>query len=486
MSKAHVCIVSISVHLFCVLLLVSCAGKASHGNEPEASRAPAGTSDTGGGDWFVSPLRIKPIRFSKESELIEGVVYKRLDLHRCSEAEARRKYPDAEPVTYLPGHGFSAVKVQASFDRIVCSYGIVEREPDKALSILVNNNETNRDHFFENVIMHSKIYGGPSVVGNFLVTTETANKVQVFGNGLQTGFLMDQNFFRSPRDAAPELNSRSAETDAVFIASEIIPSQHIYFGNNPQGMWRLLLPLEINERRLQLPQLAAGVSDARRHKIVQDLDLLSTINLPRGFPRGSSEPWLVVAQIWTAVERYSEKPQLLDRFYQAYNIPLEAGTVRGYDSYKQIADQFEFKFSPTIGLNDISRAAYHATGKRVQFTLPLLNPTWRVAADMIHEITHALQSDSGSEKDEQKFLNEMEAHLNERAFLKGVARRSELAALAIGANNSIVAAGVPFVEFADPKHQSGSPTLCENVLRTYRIDRAKVSRDVLRRYDCAL
>lgn len=456
------------------------AGPVGQPGPPKAASPVKGTSDSGGGDWFVKALPILKIKFPESDGYVEGVQYKKIKLDRCVNYEKNTFTTGHEVDLYFPGKNFEAIKVRTLYSQILCSHGVVESNPDKALQILVNNDETNRATVYDGHIMASKIYGGPMAVGNFLVIKNAPNKLAVFGNVWMLNIPLDPNFF-----SADQALASSGETDEIFVPSDIKQSKRVYFGNNPNGIWRLLLPVALEEGVIPLQELSLKLTLSYQQKDEKTLDLLNNISLPKGFPDGVVEPWTTVAQIWSTLERTSDNVQLRNHFYSSYSLNLKTeNRDHSYLELKELSGKFDFIFSPTIELNDITHAAYHSFGHRIQFAIPLLNPTWRVVADMIHEMTHAIQTYSGSNSSDQTFRNEIEAHRNERAYLNDLSKNSDVLKSLIKSYNYIVAAEVPKVRFADSIVKSPELTLCDEIISSYGLDRSQISEDFLKRYDC--
>lgn len=491
MKNASKHVLNFSLRLSIVALLASCAANGNNGSGaarpetmngtvPSPPTAPtlAGTSDTGGGDWFVHPLPILKFQFPADGGVVEGVRYQRFDLPRCDETDAKRGNPEYELVALFPGAGFTAVKVQTSFNEIVCSYGVVETEPTKALQLLVNNEDTNKDRTFQGHIMDSKVYGGPAVIGNFLLTMTADNKIQLFSNHFTNLKPQERHFFTLRK-------SERKAVDAIYVPVDIEKSDRTYFAHNVFGNWRLILPVPIKETQVPLRGYAAKLVETFERRDATELDLLNRVSLPEGFPSGAVPAWTTVAQIFSTLLRTSGNAELITKFNEKYGVDLKVGDTDGYEALKIISEKFSFEFSPTVGLTEIHRASFHSSAARTKFALPLLNPTWRVVADMIHEMTHAVQEHSSNDSQEQRFKNELEAHLNERAYLASLAEKYPVIKDAIASQRAIVAAGVPNVEFVDAVADVKSElALCENILKSYNLSRDRISPEVLAKAGC--
>lgn len=429
----------------------------------------------------MQPLSILRIQIPADGGVVEGVRYQRLDLRRCTEADTKRQNPRWEPIAYFPGVGFSAVKVQTSHNVIVCSYGVVETEPNKALQLLVNNDETNRDNMLQGRIMDSKVYGGPAVVGNFLLTAIADNRLQLYSNHFTNLEPVKWAFFYG----APfyGVSTDPKNFDAVFVPMEIERTSRIYFGHSIAASWRIVLPIALTQTEVPLANLTSKLTDTYLRKDPTELDLLSRVALPEGFPSGVVPAWSTVAQIFSTLQRTSMNADLVRKFNARYGVELQVGETNTYEALKVLSEKFNFEFSPTVGLTEIHRASFHSSATRTKFAIPLLNPTWRVVADMIHEMTHATQEHSSDESQEQRFKNELEAHLNERTYLASLAEKYPVIKDAIASQRAIVAAGVPNVEFASKVQPELS--LCDNILKSYNLSRDKISPDVLTQAGCS-
>lgn len=95
-------------------------------------------------------------------------------------------------------------------------------------------------------------------------------------------------------------------------------------------------------------------------------------------------------------------------------------------------------------------------------------------------MTHAVQEHSSADSQEQRFKNELEAHLNERAYLVSLAEKYPVIKAAIASQRAIVAAGVPNVEFVESATMvKPELELCENILKSYNLSRGKISPAIL-------
>jgi hypothetical protein len=447
---------------------------------PKAGSPAKGTSDSGGGDWFAKALPILKIKFPEADGYAEGVQYKKVKLDRCADYEKKIIMTGREVDAYFPGKNFEAIKVRILVNQILCSYGVVERDPDLALQILVNNEDTNRTTLYQGSIMTSKIYGGAMVVGNFLIIKTAKNKLSVFGNAGMLNVSLEPHFFWADSALA-----NSSETDEIYVPSDIQLSKRVYFGNNPNGNWRILLPLAYDEGVIGLQELSEKLNAAYLLRDEMTLGLLNNIALPDGFPSGVGEPWTTVAAIWSMLERTSNDLKLRNQFFSSYNLNLKAeDRDHGYTELKELSDKFDFNFSPTVQLTDVKHAAYHSFGKKIQFAIPLLNPTWRVVADMIHEMTHAIQTTAGPNSNDQIFKNEIEAHLNEWEYLNDLGKSYDVLESLIKSYNYIVAAEVPKVRFVDSLVKSPELPLCDEIISSYGLDRSQISEALLKKYDC--
>lgn len=485
MKNASKLLLNFSLRLAVVALLASCAANGNNGTMPSPAKGPtlSGTSDTGGGDWFVRPLPILKIQIPADGGIVEGVRYQRFDLPRCKGGDVPAEFREQATALLFPGPNFSAVKVQTTGYFIVCSFGVVESNPEKALQILVNNEDTNRERTVDGHMIDSKVYSGSPYGGNSLFKTTEADRVLPFSNHFLYPSPQKKKFFE-------QWPSAEKGTEAIYVVTGIEPSDRVYFGHSIYGTWRVVLPVPLLETEVPLAGYSEQLSIAKNKSDPAELDLLNKVSLPKGFPNGAVEPWSTVAQIFSTLQRTStagsRNAALIEKFNRKYSVELHAGFTMGYEDLKVLSDKFTFEFTPTIGLTEIQRPSFHSSVTKTKFTLPLLNPTWRVVADMIHEMTHAVQEHSSNDSQEQLFKNELEAHQNERAYLASLAEKYPVIKKAIATHRAIVAAGVPNVEFVDSASAvKPELALCENILKSYNLSRDRISPDVLIQAGCS-
>lgn len=153
-----------------------------------------------------------------------------------------------------------------------------------------------------------------------------------------------------------------------------------------------------------------------------------------------------------------------------------------------LSPQININFLPSIVDGHLNHAAFRHAEVSGEMLLPIVSQRWRIGADVVHEITHALQQPCPviGCSDDQLFVMEMEAHLNERQHIKEMIEALPMAKYADDAFNYLVAASLPNVRWAESLEKPIQKDLCEDIILGYELDLKKIKKSTLKKYNCQM
>ncbi|MCB0415956.1 MAG: hypothetical protein KDD50_16580, partial [Bdellovibrionales bacterium] len=440
-------------------------------------------NESGGGDWFIHSLPLLKIQLPEREGKVEGVIYRRVGLRRCTDKDITDQNAGILYSTFMPDRNWSAYQVLYSwYAGLICSLGQSESDPERALKLLVDNDDMNRV-LYENdgqttYVRYSKSSGAfrsyPQAIGTYLAVSRPKSfyptETGIFGYNLTT---INQelyfNEFKYPVETKP--------VDFVYIPISIDKSDRVYFIQTvvSKGFppWRLILPVAIHSENIALAKLTDNINEAMRKGSYSSIP--GAIGLPEPYAP-DKRPYAWSLFTWTKYV-YDLRMKLRKKFGFSKRTVLERP--------KNMEPQLKLTTLPSIDGNTLNKPAFHQSRIGSEIVIPIANHAWRTAADLVHEVTHALQPNFGSSMtDEQRFQNEMEAHLSERQFISQIGKSNPLYAQLTPYFNYLVGAALPRVEWVDQNVVIEPQKLCEDVIETYNIDTNSILPEILKKYGC--
>lgn len=449
----------------------------------------AGNESSGGGDWFVRTLPLIKIKLPEDFGVVEGVQYKKVGLPRCNEQELERlkvksNIPDTVNIINLPDRNWNVIQVMIENGKqMICSLGPIDVDPTLTLKTLVDNEDTNRTLYFEDgnlgrQIKYSKNQGTVSkfsfssshTMGTFLVHHEP--KGVYIGYNLQDGL----GVLGFPRSLY--FKTTQEIHDFVYIPLSIQDHTKTYFvqtviDNTQNSVWRLVIPIALNSKDLPIASLAQAIRESKENH-VWDFFYPVKFDLYR-------EQKFTKLQIWTRGKQTPTSELLRKQLIQKFGVN-EVGAMFDPDLLKP---QFNVSYIPSIEKSQLNHAAFHRGDNGNEIILPIVTQAWRIGADVVHELTHALQVPCGPDcTDDRLFEMEMEAHTNERQHLKEIIELFPAAKYASDAFNYLVAASLPKVTWVDQLQKPLEQSLCVDVILNYQLDPEKIQTKTMKKFNC--
>ncbi len=447
-----------------------------------------GSSVNNGGDWFVRTLPLLKMKLPEDFGVVEGVQYKKVGLRKCETKDIARLddiagIPDTVNVINLPDRDWNALQVLIENGKhLVCSLGIVDANPLTSLETLVNNEDTNRILYevFPGVgrqIKYSKSLGTIGeytfrlpAMGTFLINRDPRGSF--IGYNLQDGLRVlgfPHSLYFKPE---------STPQDFVYIPLSIQDRDRVYFvqtviDNSLTPVWRIVLPIAIAPENLPLPALAEAIQESKDGTVWESFYGIKFDPF--------TDPQLTKALAWTSASNTTTSQRLRNELVNKFGVSL-LGAMHSPDLLKPV---FNVSYVPSIADGELNHPAFRHGSIGGEIVLPIVSQRWRIGADIVHELTHALLGPCGAKcNDERIFEMEMEAHLNERQHLKEMTVLSPLTKFANDAFNFLVAASLPNVEWADSIQTPVENELCEDVILNYGLDKTGIRPITLRKYSC--
>lgn len=449
-----------------------------------------GSSVNNGGDWFVRSLPLLKIQLPEDFGVVEGVQYKRVGLRKCEQADTSKlsnssNIPDKINVIYLPDRNWNAFRVLIENGKtLLCSLGLADSNPATSLQTLTNNEDTNRILYavYPEVgrqIKYSKSSGTLSqfpytdpAIGTFLINLDPRG-IYV-GYNLQDGIRV----LGFPRSIyfTPESNPQ----DDVYISLSIQDRDRVYFvqtviDNSQNPVWRIVLPVALKTEDLPLAPLAKALRDNT------DGTAWKAFYGIKFDPFTDSQVTKNTA--WTSFSTTQTSQRLRKELVLKFGVS-QLGAMSSPDYLMPL---FQVSFLPSILDGELNHPAFRHGERGGEILIPIVSQTWRIGADVVHELTHALQGPCGPGcTDDRLFQMEMEAHTNERQHLKEMVEMQPLTKYADDAFNFLVAASLPNIEWATSYQAPIKRDLCEDVILGYKLDIGKIRASTLSQFNCQL
>lgn len=450
-------------------------------NAAANNRLSSGNESSGGGDWFVTHLPLLKFELPEEEGAREGIYFKRIGLPKCTLSDQKLLSEDSDNyvTSYLPNRAWQAVRVLVHNGRqLVCSFGHMPKDQESSLDLLVNNENTNRiilDPANPKSLrpIYSKSSGlnykyGFFAVGTYLITGK------LFGINFQFNScgptIGDMVLFGYPKT--------ENAADFVYVTTGIEPSDRIYFLqtmiSSKKPAWRILLPIALPQNEIPLPQIA--------EQIAKD-----------GCPRfGNVHFDDNVPQKYTDMYAWS----MFNITRTSLNLRLKIAWQEGVSFLGMLArpdwlaPHFTLYLTPSIVGSDLNHAAFHHSGENGKIFIPIGTPAWRMSADVVHELTHVLQLKNGrGNSDDDRFQNEMEAHLNEREHVVELSKvfntSPQMYAQLLQVFTYTASATLPLVRWVNGETAPHRMSLCDQVIETYKLNRNHISSESLNRFNCS-
>ena len=432
----------------------------------------AGGTGGNGGGWFIKPLPILKFQLPENEGVSGGVRYKRIRVPRCGPMQMPNvpMLPNRE--SYLPGKNWEAYKVIMYGSSVVCSLGISEKNSDEALNLLLSGEPSSTEVGIFGEKLYDKSLGGVLVKGPFLVIPKD-EKFSLFS-------LQSTNYKMKPYWPRPA--SESAVGDDVYIPIGVEKSQNVYFGYLSYS-WNIFLPLDVKPTDLPLAKVSQVMDAASETEIIPLWRITDSIPHPDVFNTTFDKPaW---AEEWIQNAIWNDNWQTPTAIALRTKLASQLGFKLDDWVYNStLQNKVMFNLVPTILETDISHPHYHAPGKaRVEITLPVGIPKWRVSGDLVHEMTHMLQSPVTREMTDEEILKtEMEAHLAERQHIAELTRQFPILSFSVPSFNFIVAAHMPLGQWSAAVSESKS--LCQNIIDDYKLNLKKITEEALISLGC--
>lgn len=444
----------------------------------------AGGSFVGnGGDWFIRKLPLLKVKLPDDFGVVEGVQYKKVGLRKCDAKDLNRlkvkgDIPDKINVIYLPDQNWNAYRVMLENSKyLVCSLGVADKNPKTSLQTLVINEDTDRVLYRTNgEVKYSKSYGsseekfGTLPIGSFFINIDPAGSY--IGYNLQDGM----NAIGYPRSIY--FKPEPVPADFVYISLSIQERDRPYFvqtvvDNSAAPVWRIILPVAFEKSDLPIAKLA---SELRSNQNMQLMRMFSGIK--NTYYRNETTTRMLA---WSSVNKTPTSQSLRRQLMARY----------GFDEYsafyspESLLPHLKINFVPSILGGKLNHAAFIHLGNSGELTIPIVSQTWRIGADVVHELVHALQTPCNSGCDDDKIFDmEMEAHSLERQHLQEMIQMDPVTKYADDAFNYLVAASLPNVEWATTLRKPVKGNLCVDVISNYKLDIEKISSQTLAKYNC--
>lgn len=451
--------------------------------------AGGGSSVGNGGDWFVRTLPLLKVQLPDDFGVVEGVQYKKVGLRKCANPDLKRleipeNIPDVVNVIYLPDRQWRAYRVLIENGKhLVCSLGMIDGNPETSLKTLTRNEDTDRVLYadYPNVgrqIKYSKSFGTISqyehltpAIGTFLTNLDPAGVY--IGYNLQDGLRVlgfPRSLYFKPQPEA---------VDFVYIPLSIQDRDRPYFvqtvvDHTKAPVWRLILPVAFSRDDLPVAALAKALQETSDH------DLWIAFLGIKFDP--FIDPQATTAAAWSSFNSTATSEALRMELMRRYNLSQYAVMNKP----ELLQPHFNVVFLPSIYDGHLNHAAFQHGEKSGEIRLPIVSQRWRIGADVVHELTHALQRPCPSAgcSDDRLFEMEMEAHTNERQHLKEMTLMMPTTKYANDAFNYLVAASLPNVEWANNLQKPAAENLCADVISSYRLDPEKIRKTTFEKFNC--
>ncbi|MBL7544532.1 MAG: hypothetical protein JNL11_12010 [Bdellovibrionaceae bacterium] len=452
--------------------------------------AQAGGSFVGNaGDWFVRTMPLLKFQLPEDFGVVEGVQYKRVGLRKCTAADLQRlknknDIPDKINTIYLPDRNWHAYRVLLENAKyLVCSLGLASSDSAQALQLLVNNEDTNRILYMDTVelgrqIKYSKSNGALTevayrlpAIGSFLTNLDP--KGVFIGYNLQDGLRV----LGSPRSIY--FRAEAHAHDFVYIPQSIQDRDRAYFvqtvvDNSPNPVWRLILPVAFSKNDFPLYTLADALRKTKGFGPVVKAFFSFKIDT-------YVEEHLVKFSAWSSFSETPTSKRLRNELATKFDLPY---LVR-FNDHQYLAPKFQLKFVPSIVDGKLNHAAFVHGENFGEIILPSISQQWRVGADVVHELVHALQEPCPMPCSvDRRFEMEMEAHQIERVHIEEMIKEAPETKYASDAFNYLVAASLPNVEWSTTLQSPIQKDLCTDVIEGYQFDVRKISDVTLKKFDC--
>lgn len=456
-----------------------------------ASAFAGGSSVGNGGDWFVRTLPLLKIQLPEDFGVVEGVQYKKVGLRKCSEDDLKRleipaNVPDVVNAIYLPNREWKAYRVLIEGGKnLICSFGLADGNPTTALKTLVQNEDTDRVLYADypdvgRQIKYSKSLGTISklaysipALGTFLTNLDPRGTYAGYNlqDGLRVLGFPKSLYFKPQADAV----------DFVYIPLSIQDRNRPYFvqtviDNSNAPVWRIILPVAFSQEDLPLAALAQALRES------------SGTGVWEAFYGIKFDPFvdhqLTQSIAWSSFNTTPTSKSLRMDLAHRHNFSEYAVMARP----DLLSPQFNISFLPSVVDGHLNHAAFRHGETSGEMLLPVVSQRWRIGADVVHEITHALQQPCPIVgcSDDRLFEMEMEAHLNERQHLKEMVEILPMSKYADDAFNYLVAASLPNVMWANTLQKPVQRDLCEDVIISYQLDPAKIQNGTLKKFNCQM
>lgn len=445
-----------------------------------------GSSVNNGGDWFVRSLPLLKIQLPEDFGVIEGVQYKKVGLRKCDSHELSKlndstNIPDKINAIYLPDRNWNAFRVLIENRKtLLCSMGLVDNNPETSLQTLTNNEDTNRilyahDPKLGQILKYSKSLGTTSrwayetALGTFLTSLDPGGVY--FGYNLQNGF----SILGFPRSLY--FNKENHPEDYVYIPLSIQDHNRTYFvqtviDNSKAPVWRVILPVALNSDDIPLAALSKSYLENTDASFI-------------GFQGIKFDPFTdpqITKQVaWTSANQTPTSQKLRLELISKYGVS-EYAAMSSPDDLEPI---LKVIFLPSISNGQLNHPAFQHNKNGGEIILPIVNQRWRIGADVVHELTHALQTPCLQTcTDDQLFQMEMEAHLNERQHIKEMRELFPLTQYADDTFNFLVAASLPNIVWTTSVQKPIERHLCEDVISGYNFDAKKIKKSSFKKFNC--
>jgi len=449
-----------------------------------------GSSVNNGGDWFVRTLPLLKIQLPEDFGVVEGIQYKRVGLRKCDTQDLARldesvNIPDKINVIFLPDQNWNAYRVLIENSKtLLCSLGLADGNPATSLKTLTDNEDTNRILYadFPEVgrqIKYSKSIGTLSkfaqsspALGTFLTNLDP--------RGAYAGYNLQDGFRVLGFPHSLYFNFEKSPEDFIYIPLSIEDRDRTYFvqtviDNSKDPVWRIVLPVALSADDLPVAALAKALRENTDGSLWQAFYGIKFDPF--------IDPQTTKTAAWTSMNQTPTSQRLRRELMQRFGVSESAAMY----SPDLLAPQIEVAFVPSIVNGELNHPAFRHGDIGGKIVLPIVSQRWRIGADVVHELTHALQDSCGPICTDDKFFEmEMQAHLNERQHTKEMIQLFPLSKYADDAFNYLVAASLPNVEWVQNIQKPLKTDLCTDVILSYKLDPTKIKPSTKIKYNCQL
>ena len=444
-----------------------------------------------GGDWFIRILPLLRVPLPDTTSVVDGVEYTRVGLRRCDSSDlAKLKEPGAQPdrvnVIDLPGQDWRIYQVMTENQKqLLCSIGLQVNDPVAGLQSLVANDDTDRILYDNSsgsqILKYSKSLGTyfnpkhPSelAIGTYLaILRGNQNGSYLEGYNLQDGLIVLGRF------QALQFQQAVSPQDFIYIPTAVKDPNRIFFvqtviDNSTHPAWRVILPVAFSADDIPLTSLYDALVNNTSPSMWQSFSGVK-VN-----PYYSDDVNRQTA--WYDPNETPTEKSLMAQLVQKFGVDPDGAEIDPV----LLQPHFTVAFTPSLNAGRLNHAAFRHGNVGSEIVLPTITQGWRIHADKVHELTHALQTPCEMPCSEDRLFNmEMEAHTNERTHIAEMIGLNPPVEYARTAFNYLVAAGLPSVEWSDNVIPPLQRSLCDDVMLGYGFNPANISSASMRQWNC--